>query len=409
MISEILGIMALLFIALCVLLFAHRWPAVAKILWLAFAVRTTATLFHYYLLPLPDSSIDARTFELVAWKWAQEGFGAVLTNFTGPSPYFISWILALIYSVTERSPLLAQSMSVFMGMGTVLIGLVLIRDIWDERIATKAGWGLAFFPTFVLYSAITLREAYIGFFLVIGLLGAVGWTRSGGIKPILLATFGFVGATFFHGAMFVGLLSFSIIVFLRALKKILLGFTQAKVRISDITVVLLAMIPIGGFLLDEISLPYIGDFSHASSIEILLSKIQKYSISTGNGAYPGWLLPNSLFELLYKGPIRIAYFMFSPFPWDVKMISHLIGVLDSLVYSALAYLLWINRKIIWACPERRILLMILLSYLLVFGLAVGNFGTGIRHRAKFALIMITLAAPFLPKVCLRNLSITFKN
>ena len=37
----------------------------------------------------------------------------------------------------------------------------------------------------------------------------------------------------------------------------------------------------------------------------------------------------------------------------------------------------------------------LLCYIFVFGIGVGNFGTGIRHRSKFAVIFILLAAPLL--------------
>ena len=145
MISDFLGIAALLFIALSITFFAYRWPAAAKVLWLAFMVRAAAALFHYYLLPLPDSAVDAKTFEKVAWELAQGGLGEVWTNFSGPDPYLISLIIGTIYSVTERSPLLAQSLSVFMGTGTVFLGWLLIRDLWNERVATKAGLALVFF------------------------------------------------------------------------------------------------------------------------------------------------------------------------------------------------------------------------------------------------------------------------
>tara|TARA_Y200000002_G_scaffold339231_1_gene309093 strand:+ start:76 stop:237 length:162 start_codon:yes stop_codon:yes gene_type:complete len=44
------------------------------------------------------------------------------------------------------------------------------------------------------------------------------------------------------------------------------------------------------------------------------------------------------------------------------------------------------------------MLMILLAYIFVFGLGVGNFGTGIRHRSKFVIIFILLAAPLIKKL-----------
>ena len=72
-------------------------------------------------------------------------------------------------------------------------------------------------------------------------------------------------------------------------------------------------------------------------------------------------------------------------------------MIDSFIHIFLIYLIFQNRKAIWADPALRIIFLILLAYLLVYGVAVGNFGTGIRHRAKFVFIFILLAAPLLPK------------
>ena len=40
------------------------------------------------------------------------------------------------------------------------------------------------------------------------------------------------------------------------------------------------------------------------------------------------------------------------------------------------------------------ILIILFYCFLVFGIGVGNFGTGLRHRAKFVIALIILASPF---------------
>ena len=66
----------------------------------------------------------------------------------------------------------------------------------------------------------------------------------------------------------------------------------------------------------------------------------------------------------------------------------------------MVFLIWRNRKAIWADRASRTIVLILGAYLLVFGLAIGNFGTGIQHRAKFFAALIALAAPLLPKLVL---------
>ena len=56
-----------------------------------------------------------------------------------------------------------------------------------------------------------------------------------------------------------------------------------------------------------------------------------------------------------------------------------------------------NWRLIWTNPIARILL-ILIAYAIVHGLGVGNFGTRIRHRSKFIVILIILAAPKIHKL-----------
>jgi hypothetical protein len=104
--------------------------------------------------------------------------------------------------------------------------------------------------------------------------------------------------------------------------------------------------------------------------------------------------------LLYKIPIKAVYLVFSPFPWDVKKASHLIGMFDGLLHLFLVYLIFRNRKAIWADPALRIIFFILLAYLFAYGVGTGNFGTGIRHRTKFIFMFMLLAAPLLPKFIL---------
>tara|TARA_B110000285_G_C14641416_1_gene387782 strand:- start:339 stop:566 length:228 start_codon:yes stop_codon:yes gene_type:complete len=63
----------------------------------------------------------------------------------------------------------------------------------------------------------------------------------------------------------------------------------------------------------------------------------------------------------------------------------------------LTYLIFCNRKAIWRNPATRVILIIFLTYIFTYGIGVGNFGTGIRHRSKFVIIMLILAAPLIKK------------
>ena len=77
--------------------------------------------------------------------------------------------------------------------------------------------------------------------------------------------------------------------------------------------------------------------------------------------------------------------------------KHLIGMFDAILYMYLVFLIIFNIKFILKDPALRIILIILLSYILVFAVGVGNFGTSIRHRSKFVVFFILLAAQGLNK------------
>ena len=409
--AELLGFTGITLVVLLTLFLALRWPMASRILIVALVVRVAAILFGYFVAPLPDSGADARTFERVAWEWSHGGFLETLGHFPGPDAYLISWILAVLYSITDRSILMAQSLSLLFGMGTVFVGWMLVKNLWGDSVAAKAGWVLAMFPTLILYSALILREAYICFFLVVALYGVVSWVRIGGIKHIVVATIGFLGATSFHGAMILGLIVFIIIIGVSSLKKIVINLSRFRINFLSFFMVLLATFGLSLFFSGGIKVQYLGSFDRMIDLESFVSRASIYSrekYGEPSAAYPQWTVPNSPAEILYKGPIRLTYFIFAPFPWDVRSASHLIGFFDGLLYMALVFLIWRNRKAIWADRAARTIVLILAVYLLVFGLAIGNFGTGIRHRAKFVVGLILLAAPLLPKLVLfkkRNCSI----
>ena len=90
--------------------------------------------------------------------------------------------------------------------------------------------------------------------------------------------------------------------------------------------------------------------------------------------------------------------MYSPFIWDVNEFSHVFGFFDGILYLVLSIYLLVNFKRLWKYPVTRIFLLILICYILVYALGVGNFGTALRHRSKFVVIFIILAAPKIQKI-----------
>ena len=393
--TELLGLTTLAIISLITLTIALRWPGISNILFVGLAIRIFFLLTGHYIVSLPDSTADAVTFENVAWYLGKDGFLNVLNYYNGPNSRFISWVIAIPYSLFGRSLLMAKSISLLFGIGSIFLGWKVAKIIWNERIANKVGWAIALFPSLILYSVLVMREVYVCFFVLVALYGVVKWVKTDDFKSIILAIIGFVGATFFHGALFVGILIFIAIVTISNLKKLFKKYSNFRISLKNIIFLIFIFVSSGYYLSNKIQIPYLGTFDKATDLNYL---IRKTNVSTrGNASWPEWTIPKSSIEIIYKAPVRAMYIVFSPFPWDIKETKHLIGMFDSFIFMYLTFLIFSNIKTIWNDPSLRIILILLLFYLLVFGIGVGNFGTGIRHRSKFAVMFILLAAPLIKK------------
>jgi hypothetical protein len=394
--ADLLGFTSILVVSLITLIIALRWPAISNIIIVALIIRVFLLLVGHYLISLPGGNFDAEYFERKAWEMGQEGFLDVLSNFSFHPLSFFSSMHAIPYSLFGRSILMGQSISLLFGIGTVFLGWKLANKLWNYRVANKVGWTIALFPSLVLYSVLFLREVYISFFLLIAIYGVVDWVKTNSYKSIVLSLIGFMMATLFHGSMFVGAIIFIIILTSSYFKILLKELVSLKINLRILTIFLLFVFILGLYISNKISVPYIGDFQKSINMQSLIARTNIYA--QGGAAWPEWTKINSEIELVYKAPIRSIYFLFSPFPWDIKKYEHLIGLLDSFLYMYLVFLILCNLKVIWKDPALKIILIILLLYIFVYGFGVGNFGTALRHKTKFTFMFILLAAPLIKRL-----------
>ena len=86
---------------------------------------------------LPDGFGDTNRFELRAYEWSTGGFLSVLGNFPGFSSFFISWIIAILYSIFGQSVLMGQALSLLFGMGSVFLGWLLAKKLWEKALQQR--------------------------------------------------------------------------------------------------------------------------------------------------------------------------------------------------------------------------------------------------------------------------------
>ena len=163
--ADFIGIVSIALVTLLTLVISIKNPTISKLLFAGLIFRVFLILFGHYISPLPDSSGDATSFDGDAWRYGKNGFINLIDQYPGAAPNFLSWVIGIFYSFFGRSVLMAQSISLFFGMGSIYLGWVVAKEIWDNSTAVKAAWTIALFPSLALYSALFLREVYIVFFL----------------------------------------------------------------------------------------------------------------------------------------------------------------------------------------------------------------------------------------------------
>ena len=413
--GDLLGWFTLLIIILIIFLIVKQNPQTKNFLFVALFLRSLSVIVDQYFFYLPGSMMDGWTFEHVAFDYSQRyGFSIIFELFDGSS-YFLSKIISILYTLADiRSPMMANMISVGFGTATVYLIYRLTHILWGNQVAIKVGWFTAFFPTLILYSAIMMREIYVVFFLTYALIGCVNFINKNKFIYFVQLSFGFYVAPLFHGPILLGFIFFLIYFSFYILKKNNYFLRFKKKNIYLLLLIPLFLTPLIAYLLGYYSIPKLGNIANFGDLryedqskvnnikERLIWKIKKATRATfdsnSGSQFPSWTIPNDTKEIFYLTPVRIFYFLYSPFPWDIKRISHLMGLIDAIFYIYLSLCILRNRKILYENPQTRFLFLILALYIIVYSFGVGNFGTSIRHRAKFVAIFIAIAAPVITRI-----------
>src|SRR5690606_14215829 len=115
--------------------------------------------------------------------------------------------------------------------------------------------------------------------------------------------------------------------------------------------------------------------------------------SVGGSAYPSFVAQGDPVSRPWLIFVRMAYLLYSPFPWDVRSAIHIGGLLVGLLYLWLSMRAWRAWRSGLICGRMRVLGWIFIALTLVFAVGTTNSGTAVRHKTKFFPLLVILAAP----------------
>ena len=330
-------------------------------------------------LVLPDSQADAVDFERLAWEWARDG--QLFDDFrTGSSLY--SWVGSAVYLVVGRVPTVLRIISAF--FGTVIVHYVM-RTVMILTPAKScrdgAGWVLALYPSALLYSALTMREVAVVLSFSMSLYFLVKWMAVGGVTRGLLSLLLAVTAQLFHSGMILGTLSTAAI-YLRGIAR------RARSRAFILygmwfLALLVALVVAVRFGLETgIGMKKVIGLLTELDLEIV-ARWQRYA-ARGRTGYLANLQIETWPDVAWQTPLRLFFFLGSPYIWMVSRLDDVLGLIDGLIFlhMVVRILRDVRGTSVWARPEYRVVWIVTAVVIMTFALATSNYGTAFRHRAK---------------------------
>lgn len=354
----------------------------SRIMFLAFFLRFILSIINAFIWVLPSGRNDAIHFESSGWELASSS--SSILEIMSTSAEFYRKFIGVLYYLVGRNPLLVQHISVI--TGTLLVYLIyrIVQQIFPSNGAPKtAAVIVTLYPGLIQFSVFTRRESLIYFFVALSFLFLLKWLRKGLTSTFIWASIFLVIAALFHsGSIFVGILYLLLYIFYKPKVK------RWNISLLKILVSLLI-----------ISIVFVfGEMIFRKLPEMSIDGLAETAGRKAAGGRTGYLQntqPDSLLDVLIQTPLRSIYFLFTPFPWQIRNTSDIYGfLLDTVPMYLLSFYMFKGFKILKGKNDIHFILLISFLILTItpFAWGTSNYGTAIRHRQKIVWIIISIGS-----------------
>ena len=326
---------------------------------------------------------DEETYAQDGWQFALYWAGDVLirpwrTSQQQPLGYFyLNGAFFYVFGQTELPIKVANCLlGAFCGRSVYLLA----RELFGEVVGRRAATLFVFFPSLVLWSAVNIRDVWVVFLILYVSFKSVQIARGysvGGVLQLLLAMY---GLTFLRDYLF-------FVVAVPPVAALVIGRSRNFAR----NFVLACVVGLGVILLVQHGAVSERAKRHMS-LEVLSEA--RRDMATGGSSFHEQVDISTPSRALTFLPIGVAYFLFSPFPWEITSPLKAASLPEMILIYALT--LPAIRGVRFAVREhfRDCFQVLLLTGLLTvsYALGEGNVGTLYRHRAQVLGFYLMFAA-----------------
>ena len=291
--------------------------------------------------------------------------------------FSISYVMHFVMDFFGSSLFVPRVICVFFGVGSVFLVYRITYIITNSYSSAKLSALIAsLFPALIIYSTMFTREPFIVFFILFGFLLLFLHNAKVSFKyRSFVYLIPYLGCIYIenhlHGAV-------ALVMSIMGLVYVSRFYSKKYLKLLP----LLFIMGIGIFSVDFTYLNTIGDFN----LGFLYQEIEKRA--TGTFAYVGEV--DSISSFLNIFPSLIFHFTVG-FPVKTSL-NAIILIANSLIWLTLFVTIYmVLPKLLVRSSEIRLISFAILLFIIIFAVGSANYGTSMRHKTKFAPLLIILA------------------
>lgn len=286
----------------------------------------------------------------------------------------VAYLYAPFYLVLGESKVVGELASATFGVAAGFVLYLIGREVTDRRTASIALLIVLLWPSLLYRSTVIQREIVVVVLMLTAVLLAVRWVermRSWEIPLLLVIVW----------AMFVLRKENLAIIFVTLGTALVLRGRRSPRYLLGASVV---------------SLPFLGYFvTHFGSFTGAGTSLTPEALDTyaharahGDAAYLTWLHYDSWLDVVTYLPIKVAYFLYSPLPWQIDSVADVLAGVSGL--SALLLTVLILRRLLSVRFSDKV--FVLATYLVTgvaaYSIVEMNFGAAFRRRIQFVPVLV---------------------
>lgn len=346
-----------------------------------------AVIQTYTAVDIPGAGADSLKFERVGWQNAQFWlYGTGEGRISGAMIY--SGLIGTFYVMFGRIPFIPQLLNIYISLVTIFVLFKTIFIVTDnQRASLTAALMFTLIPTLHFFSAVLLRETLLIFFVLLSFYLLIKWVKNDKLVYMAWAFLALVGAGLLHGVM----------ILLVVVHLFFLCFYSPKEKRWRVVLwqfALAVFIGLGAVYLigNYITYQLPSNLTDLITPDHIRAVVERKVVS--RTSYLLDTVPYTYFDLFWQTPLRMIYFLFSPFPWAVESLSDLLGFLDVVILHFLIYFAVVGGKKLWSKNRMFVLSAFTFCLLLLtmFSWGTTNYGTAWRHRQKLTPYLVLLAS-----------------